>query len=128
MSSSAVTEGIRVSVVSQFIPERSQPAKHEFAFAYTVTIANEGTHPARLVSRHWKITDNLGVVREVEGEGVVGKQPHLRPGESFRYTSWCLLPTASGTMKGQYHMVRPSGETFSAEIAPFRLGVAQLLN
>jgi ApaG protein len=100
----------------------------QFAFAYTVRIANQGTATAQLKSRHWIITDANGGVQEVRGEGVVGAQPVLRPGEEFEYTSWCVIATASGSMQGSYLMVTPEGESFDAEIAPFHLGLPQSLN
>jgi len=97
------------------------PSERRYAFAYTVVIANEGTAPAKLMTRHWIITDGLGVVEEVQGPGVVGEQPHLGPGQQFQYTSGCVLKTPRGTMHGTYQMVRDSGEGFDAEIAPFVL-------
>ena len=100
----------------------------QFVFAYTVTIANEGREPAQLRTRHWIITDGTGHIQEVKGDGVVGKQPSLSPGERFEYTSGCVLETPHGTMHGTYQMVRPSGEEFDAEIAPFLLAVPHSLN
>lgn len=130
--SSALTRGIRVTVESQYIPERSRPSAGQYAFSYTITITNEGAYAAQLLSRHWIITDNTGGVREVQGDGVVGEQPLLEPGESFRYTSWCVLPTPSGSMRGLYDMVITAGEergdTFKAEIPAFRLGMPDTLN
>lgn len=118
---SATTQGIRVSVESRYLPRQSSPAEGLYAFAYTVVIANEGDRPARLLARHWIITDANGRVEEVEGPGVVGETPHLSPGQSFEYTSWCPLTTPRGTMHGSYRMVRDDGETFDAQIAPFVL-------
>ena len=126
--SSAVTNGILVTVVSEYIPERSSLSSRQFAFAYTVRIANQGDAPAQLRSRHWIICDSNGNVQEVRGDGVVGEQPMLRPGQQFEYTSSCVIPTATGTMRGSYRMVRPDGDTFDAEIAPFRLGLPPTLN
>jgi ApaG protein len=126
--SRAVTNGILVTVKSAYMPERSTPTLRRFAFAYTVTIANEGSDTAQLMRRHWIITDGEGNVEEVEGEGVVGEQPVLGPGESFEYTSWCQLATPSGSMHGTYRMVATTGATFDAEIAPFRLGMPYSLN
>jgi ApaG protein len=126
--SSALTEGILVTVESEYIPERSSVSSRQFAFAYTVRIANQGSEAAQLRSRHWIITDSNGDVQEVRGEGVVGEQPLLQPGQHFEYTSWCVIATASGTMRGTYQMVRPDGGGFDAEIAPFRLGLPQTLN
>jgi ApaG protein len=119
--SSASTEGIRVTVRPEFWPERSKPEAGQFAFMYTVEIANEGTEPAQLRTRHWVITDANGKVEEVRGEGVVGKQPRLAPGEKFEYSSWAMLRTPFGTMRGSYQMVRPGGRQFDVRIAEFAL-------
>ena len=126
--STAVTEGIRVTVKSAFRPDRSTPGQGRYLFTYTVRIANEGSRPAKLVSRHWIITDASGEKEEVAGEGVVGRQPHLAPGESFEYTSFCVLKTPLGAMRGTYQMVRDDGSSFHAEIAPFSLAVPSALN
>ena len=126
--SDAVTRGIRVTVRSQFVPERSSPRTRQYVFAYTVRIGNEGEEPAKLVTRHWIITDGNGNVQEVRGDGVVGQQPSLEPGQSFEYTSGCVLETPHGTMRGSYQMVRPSGEAFDAAIAPFLLAQPNSLN
>lgn len=126
--SEAVTQGIRVQVTSQHLPERSNPAAGQYAFAYKVRISNEGHRPAQLVSRHWIITHGDGRVEEVRGAGVVGHQPRLAPGQHFEYTSWCMLSTPHGTMHGTYQMVRDDGERFDAEIAPFLLAVPNSLN
>jgi ApaG protein len=126
--STAMTNGIMVTVKSQYIPERSSLSGRQFAFAYTVRISNEGEVPTRLESRHWIITDAVGHVEEVRGPGVVGMQPRLKPGETFEYTSWCVLATPSGEMRGTYQMVTDRGGTFDADIAPFRLALPQTLN
>jgi ApaG protein len=126
--STATTRGIRVDVSSEYLPERSSIAERQWAFAYTVRIANEGTRTAQLVSRHWIITDANGLVQEVRGAGVVGAQPKLGPGEEFEYTSWCMLNTPSGLMHGTYQMVAEDGSKFDAEIAPFNLGLPTSLN
>ena len=126
--SEAVTKGIRVSVDSQYLPDRSSPRTRQFVFAYTVRIGNEGRAAAQLRTRHWIITDGNGNVQEVRGEGVVGKQPSLAPGDSFEYTSGCVLETPHGTMQGSYQMVRPDGEAFDATIAPFLLAVPSSVN
>lgn len=123
-----MTQGIEVQVESEFRPERSAPAQGRYLFTYTVRITNEGPAPARLVSRHWLITDAAGERDEVVGEGVIGQQPHLRPGETFRYTSFCMLKTPIGQMRGTYTMQRDDGTTFLAEIAPFSLAVRSALN
>jgi ApaG protein len=119
--SSAVTQGIRVTVQSMYLPDQSSPDEDQYVFAYTVAIANEGAEPARLRTRHWVITDGYGNVEEVRGPGVVGETPRLLPGQSFQYTSGCVLKTPLGTMHGSYQMDRDDGTSFDAEIAPFTL-------
>jgi ApaG protein len=126
--STAVTDGIRVSVRSDFRPERSDPEKRRWLFAYTVQIANEGEQPAQLVARHWIITDATGSKEEVAGEGVVGHQPRLEPRQQFEYTSFCILGTPHGSMRGSYRMLRDDGSTFEARIAPFPLVVPGIVN
>ena len=126
--STAVTDGIEVSVRSEFRPDRSAPAQARYLFTYTVHILNGGPSTARLLSRHWIITDARGEREEVTGEGVVGQQPHLEPGRSFQYTSFCVLRTPLGQMRGTYTMARDDGTTFQAEIAPFALAVPAALN
>lgn len=125
--SNAITNGIRISVRSQYLPEQSSPAERRYVFAYTVRIENAGKVTAQLKSRHWVITDGNGHVEEVRGPGVVGKQPTLQPGQSFEYTSGCVLKTAHGTMHGTYQMVREDGG-FDADIAPFGLSLPHSLN
>jgi ApaG protein len=120
-SSSTTTDGILIVVKPAYWPERSTPDANQFAFMYTVEIQNVGKELATLKSRHWVITDANGRVEEVRGEGVVGKQPKLGPGEKFEYTSWAMLRTPFGTMRGTYHMVRPTGEQFEARIGEFAL-------
>lgn len=120
-TSEAVTRGIRVSVVSEYAPERSRPHANEWFFLYTITIRNEGRETVQLISRHWIITNGAGQVEEVRGPGVVGQQPTLAPGESFIYTSGCPLDTPFGTMEGTYQMVTDDGESFNAKIATFTL-------
>jgi len=126
--SSALTQGIRVSVTSAFRPDRSEPGQGRWLFSYTVRLANEGDVAAQLVSRRWVITDANGDRQEVVGEGVVGQQPHLAPGEQFEYTSFCILKTPHGSMRGTYRMVRADGSTFDARIAPFALVVPGAVN
>jgi ApaG protein len=120
-TSSAVTDGIRVTVRAQYLADQSAPEKGRYVFAYSVTIANEGDAPAQLRTRHWIITDGRGKVEEVQGDGVVGEQPRLVPGQRFQYTSGCVLTTAVGTMHGTYQMIRDDGTWFDAVIAPFSL-------
>ena len=126
--SSAITQGIKVTVSTAYVAAQSSPAAHRYVFAYTVRIANEGTEAAQLRSRHWVITDGNGKVEEVRGPGVVGQQPLLRPGEHFEYTSGCVLETPRGTMTGTYQMHRTDGSSFDAEIAPFALALPYSLN
>ena len=126
--SSALTQGIRVSVTSAFRPDRSEPGQGRWLFSYTVRVANEGELPAQLVSRHWIITDANGDREEVVGDGVVGQQPRLSPGEQFEYTSFCILKTPHGSMRGTYRMVRADGASFEARIAPFALVVPGAVN
>lgn len=120
-TSEAVTRGVRVRVESRYDPERSDPSRNQWFFLYSITIANEGPGSVQLMTRHWIITDGTGKVEEVRGPGVVGKQPVLKPGESFEYTSGCPLNTAFGVMEGTYQMVTDDGELFDAKIAPFTL-------
>jgi ApaG protein len=124
----ATTNGIRIEVVGKYLPERSSPRQRQFLFAYHVTIANVGDETAQLQSRRWVITDGNGEVQIAEGPGVVGEQPVLEPGMTFEYTSYCPLPTSFGTMHGHYVMIRPGGESFEAEIAPFMLAVPNTVN
>lgn len=127
-ASNSITDGIRVTVQSEYIPEQSTPAAKRYVFAYTIRISNEGTSIAQLRSRHWVITDAMGKVEEVRGPGVVGKQPALEPGQSFEYTSGCMLQTPRGEMRGTYQMQRKDGTTFEAEIAAFELALPYTLN
>jgi ApaG protein len=126
--SQALTQGIRVSVRSSYIPEQSVPREHRYVFAYSIRIANEGPSTAQLISRHWIITHGTGHVEEVKGPGVVGAQPRLEPGQAFEYTSGCVLSTPHGTMHGTYEMKRDDGSTFNATIAPFSLSTPYALN
>ncbi|HEX7489995.1 MAG TPA: Co2+/Mg2+ efflux protein ApaG [Anaeromyxobacteraceae bacterium] len=126
--SSALTDGIRVHVRSEFRPERSAPGIGRYLFAYSIRISNEGGAPAQVVSRHWIITDAEGELEEVVGEGVVGQQPRLEAGEAFEYTSFCILKTPHGSMRGTYQMRRDDGSSFDAEIAPFALVTPGALN
>jgi ApaG protein len=127
-NSSALTEGIRVSVRSAYVVDQSVPLARRYVFSYTVRIANEGAEPAQLRTRHWIITDGGGKVEEVRGPGVVGHQPLLRPGEHFDYTSGCILETPRGEMRGTYQMHRSDGRVFDAIIAPFLLALPHSLN
>ncbi len=119
---------IRVSVRTAYIPGRSDPDDERYFFAYTVTIHNEGDKPAQLLTRHWIITDSDGNREEVHGEGVVGKQPLLGPGESFEYTSGTLIKTPVVTMRGSYQMVAEPGLAFDAPIPEFVLSFPRTLH
>ncbi len=125
--SETVTEGIRVKVRTQYLADRSRDSGR-YVFAYNILIANEGEKPAQLISRHWIITDALGHEEHVEGEGVVGRKPFLKPGEATEYQSFCPLTTPHGSMRGTYRMLRPDGSQFDAVVAPFTLAVPHSLN
>ena len=125
---SEALHAIDVDVRSRFLPEQSLPEDGRFVFAYTIRIRNTGSVPARLISRHWLITDGNGKVVEVRGEGVVGEQPWLRPGEDFEYTSGAVLETGSGSMRGSYQMLADDGTRFEADIAPFTLSIPRTLH
>ncbi|MEC7519439.1 MAG: Co2+/Mg2+ efflux protein ApaG [Myxococcota bacterium] len=124
----ALTDGIRVTVAARYVAEQSNPAGRRYVWAYTVRLDNEGERAAKLITRHWIITDATGKVDEVKGPGVIGEQPRLEPGESHTYTSGCILQTPRGTMHGTYQMVRDDGAAFDAEIAPFALSMPIELN
>ncbi len=117
----ATTEGIEITVRALYLAEQSAPKHNRFVFAYTVAIANRGANLAQLKTRHWIITDGRGGIEEVRGDGVIGEQPRLAPGQSFQYTSGCVLSTDVGTMHGSYRMWREDGTYFDAAIAPFSL-------
>ncbi|MDD1510453.1 Co2+/Mg2+ efflux protein ApaG [Pseudomonas sp. CNPSo 3701] len=119
---------IDVNIVTRYLPEQSQPEQNRFAFAYDVTIHNTGELPAKLLTRHWIITDGNGQVQEVSGAGVIGEQPLIAPGESHRYSSGTLMATKVGTMQGSYQMLADDGQRFDAPIAPFRLAVPGALH
>ncbi|MEE7546815.1 Co2+/Mg2+ efflux protein ApaG [Xanthomonas sp. Kuri4-1] len=119
---------IEVAVSPRFLDHQSTPADGRYAFAYTIHIRNAGQVAARLVARHWQITDANGRTEHVDGEGVVGEQPRLRPGEDFRYTSGVMLDTEQGRMQGHYDMVADDGTEFAAPIAAFVLSVPRTLH
>jgi ApaG protein len=119
---------IKVDVTTQYIEEQSNPEQDYYVFAYTITIMNKGDKPARLLNRHWIITDSNQKVQEVRGEGVVGEQPYLKPGEQFVYTSGTMLETSVGTMRGSYEMVTDEGDLFDAEIGEFVLSTPRVLH
>jgi ApaG protein len=117
----AVTRHIQVTVMPQFVADRSDPDEGRFFWAYTIEITNLGRDPVQLTARHWRITDGNGLLEEVRGPGVVGEQPVIQPGESFRYTSGCPLTTPSGIMVGSYRMLDAAGDGFDVEIPAFSL-------
>lgn len=128
MSKPDETCDISIEVATDYVREQSEPDVGRYVFAYTITIANNGGSAARLVSRHWVITDANGKVQEVSGDGVVGEQPHLNPGETFRYSSGAVLETPVGAMQGRYLMQTDAGNDFYAPIPPFTLAVPGVLH
>jgi ApaG protein len=123
----AAAHRITVDVQTSYLSEQSDPDEPRFVFSYTTTTRNDGEHAARLMRRHWLITDANGKVQEVRGDGVVGEQPHLKPGQGFRYSSAAIIETPVGAMQGSYQMVADDGEAFDAPIAPFRLAMPGVL-
>ena len=119
---------IHIHVATSYMDDQSEPEADRYVFAYTITISNQGEVPATLLSRHWIITDANGKVQEVSGDGVVGEQPHLNPGERFRYSSGAVIETPVGAMQGLYRMETDGGESFDAPIEPFTLAVPGLLH
>ena len=119
---------IRVNVESAYLDEESSPEDHRYVFTYTITISNWGTVPAKLLTRRWNIIDSEGKVQQVYGEGVVGEQPHISPGEGFQYTSWTMIGTPPGNMQGSYQMIADDGFEFDAEIPPFQLAMPHTLH
>ena len=119
---------IKVAAQAFYLDEQSDPAHDRYVFVYTVVIQNHGNIPAKLLSRHWIITDSNGKIEEVRGEGVVGEQPYLRPGEGFQYTSGAILETSVGSMKGSYQMLADDGITFDAAIPAFVLSIPRTLH
>ena len=120
---SATTEGIRVTVEPRYLEDQSSPADGRFFWAYTIEIANSSPEPVQVLARHWIITDANGRREDVRGPGVVGEQPVITPGASFRYTSGCPLPTPSGVMVGSYQVIARSRGTFQVAIPAFSLDV-----
>jgi ApaG protein len=119
---------IDVGVETTYVDDQSDPAADRYVFAYTITISNSGSTPAKLLNRHWLITDANGKTQEVRGQGVVGEQPYLRPGEEFRYTSGTVIETPVGTMEGEYEMQADDGQMFLAPIDRFSLAVPRVLH
>jgi len=123
-----MNQQIRVEVETNYLPDQSDPRDSRYVFSYTITIRNDGDLPARLMQRHWLFTDANGKTQEVHGEGVLGEQPHLKPGQGFRYSSGTVLETPVGTMQGRYGMVADDGTSFDAPIPPVRLSMPGILN
>jgi len=119
---------IQVTVGTQYIEAESNPDANRFVFAYTINIENRGEIAAKLLSRHWIITDANNRIQEVKGKGVIGEQPYLRPGESFEYTSGTMMETPVGSMQGTYQMVADDQHHFDAVIEPFTLALPRMLN
>jgi len=119
---------IKVEAETDYIAGQSTPDDNRYVFAYTITISNQGSVPAKLLTRHWYITNADNNVQEVIGEGVVGVQPHIAPGESYRYTSGAILETPVGSMHGSYQMLADDGNRFEAAIRPFNLSIPHVLN
>ena len=122
------TQSIQIGVEVTFLADQSDTSERRFVFAYTITIRNTGKLPVQLLTRRWLITDAVGKVKEVRGDGVVGEQPRIRPGEYHRYSSMSIIETPVGTMEGSYGMIDDDGEPFSASIPVFRLAVPGILN
>ncbi|MBB1088475.1 Co2+/Mg2+ efflux protein ApaG [Lysobacter sp. SG-8] len=119
---------LEIAVATRYLDDQSEPEQDRYVFAYTIQIRNTGSVSARLLSRHWIITDANGKVQEVEGEGVLGEQPWLRPGEDFEYTSGAMLETDLGTMEGRYQLMADDGTSFEAPIPAFTLTVPRTLH
>jgi len=125
---SQANEWIKIEVQTRYLESQSAPESRRFVFSYTITIHNNGPASARLLNRHWVITDANGKIQEVRGEGVVGQQPYLRPGEQFQYTSGTMLETPVGSMHGSYEMVDEAGKHFDAVIPAFSLSLPRALH
>ena len=128
MTSKPLPYHLTIHVETAFVDEQSAPAQNHFVFAYTITIRNLGTEAAKLMRRHWVLTDGDGKEQEIIGDGVMGEQPLIEPGQSFTYTSSAVLSTPVGSMEGRYHMETQDGRSFSAEIPAFRLADPALVH
>ncbi len=122
------THAIDISVQTRFLPDQSKPDDERYVFAYTITLHNTGTTAAQLIRRHWIITDAHGRIEEVRGDGVLGEQPRLRPGDHYQYTSGAVLETSVGTMHGSYEMLTDEGTAFQAQIPAFTLSIPRTLH
>ena len=125
---SSPDSGIDIQVSTQYLQQQSDPARASYAFAYTITITNQRSEPVRLLSRHWIITDQSNRIDEVKGNGVVGQQPLIAPGQSYQYSSGAVLTTETGDMQGSYTMQSASGELFEAPIPLFLLAAPHMLH
>lgn len=123
-----MNNAIDIKIKTAYLTAESEPEKDRYVFAYTITISNTGTEPAKLMKRHWIITDANGHVEEVRGDGVIGEQPNLKPGETFEYTSGAILSTPVGAMEGSYLMLTEEGDQFNAPIPAFSLAVPNILH
>lgn len=123
-----MNNAIDIKIKTAYLNNESEPENDRYVFAYTITISNVGTEPAKLVKRHWVITDANGHVEEVRGDGVIGEQPNLKPGETFEYTSGAILSTPVGAMEGSYLMLTEDGNQFDAPIPAFGLAVPNILH
>lgn len=119
---------IDIEIQTRFLPHESNPADDRYVFAYTITITNQGEVPVKLLSRYWHISDANEKTQEIHGEGVVGQQPHLQPGQSFQYTSGAVIETAVGTMQGNYQLITDDGDLFNADIPAFTLADPAILH
>ena len=119
---------IQINAITQYLESHSEPEAGRYVFAYTITIYNHGAEPSKLLARHWIITDAEGRRQEVRGDGVVGEQPHLLPGEYFRYSSAAMIGTPVGVMQGEYLMITDEGQLFETEIPPFTLAIPRTLH
>ncbi|MDH5472402.1 MAG: Co2+/Mg2+ efflux protein ApaG [Gammaproteobacteria bacterium] len=119
---------INIEVIPTYIEDQSNPASSDYVFSYTVTIINDGAIPAKLLTRHWIIRNAHGEIQEVKGDGVVGEQPYLKPGEGFQYTSGTLMKTPTGSMSGSYQMLADDGRQFDAAIPEFYLVTPKTLH
>jgi ApaG protein len=115
------TDGVKITAMPVFLADHSDPSDDHYVWAYTIQIENHGHHTVQLLNRYWNITDASGLVQEVRGEGVVGEQPMLKPGDHFQYTSGTALHTSSGIMHGTYEMIAQNGERFTVDIPVFSL-------
>lgn len=121
-------QNIDIKVTTAYLTQQSDPDKNQYVFSYTIRIRNLGKQAARLMSRHWIITNANGQAQEVKGNGVVGEQPYILPGDSYEYTSGAVLTTPLGSMHGTYQMITDTGESFTALIPPFSLAIPNILH